>query len=377
MDSLLLTNDVGETSLEVAVQASKAESVQWIIERMPVTEERSANAVSRAFSIAISTHDHTSLCNLKKWPGWYKLKLDAGPRILSPYFFAIYKRNLEAAAVLSENELVAGRPEHLLNLAKKTGDLYIIQSVFRNKMDYLGFETENALLQSHMTDGEVVELWSLLGLSVEALCDRAFIHPVLNAERIHLWKYILNPSTRLAVDLAPATLDATLTFMLSKQANKRRMDICNSVRYKGFLKPINSDLLTRSHTETVQEEIRKHLEELGAFNFAAVVDAVCLRDTNALSRTLDDQAVKARLERLRNLTDLRGHSLLSFAIPIPEKEGIQLLLWKPSEILLTERNPLAALITVRPHPQWGDYLVYFSLRYNLTYKDVLDPLHRY
>ena len=300
-DSLLLRNLAGETPLEIACSANAHEAVKWIMGELPQGHEETEAAVTRAFKLAIVNEREGLLKILQHlWPEWRALKITTGKTSKStPLRFAIDEGKQKSAYRLVDPTVTSRRQPNarkIFDMIWKSqlagGYLEIILDHLQEPIDSIRTDIIDEVMGSPTTsNAEALDILLDLGIDIPAILRQSICHAVLpmtHPEQAanNIWEDIL----REDYAIEPQELESILAFEVPATRN---LD---------------------DEVEGQKDAIRTALSPRGAHDWSEVVLTATNASTEDLEKLIATEKDKNMLQRMLNVKDKRGHSLLRFTI---------------------------------------------------------------
>jgi hypothetical protein len=298
-ESLLMHNSLGETPLEVAVNASASNSVRWIMEKLPQNLSESKQAVTRAFQSAIRAEKIEILEILKHlWPDWKILELPGGDvdTALSPFYFSVKHGYGRAVDILVDPADLEGRDatfQATFKLACKLKAVRLVRRTLNTEPNVMSDTKATSCAISSMQAGfltaaEVLKLLHNIGVHERVVLFQAADHAFhVDAD---LWELLMQPGAVFDI----SNLDSVFTFWRPSNIGNLRLPNLGVTRDK--------------------ESIKQNVCDRGAVNWSGVVRGVRNGDRTKLKLLFSADQDHDQLKRITTIEDKQGRSLLTYAL---------------------------------------------------------------
>lgn len=294
-DSLLQRNLAQETPLEIACNTGTLEAVRWIMERLPQEDEEANAAVYRAFKSTISSEKEGVLKILQHlWPAEKALKMRTEVQESAPLNQQGRKRkptlSLIDPAILVTTQ---SRFQETFELAWKIPSTYLMRCVLEPQVMSEAHTPgiSRSIMNSSLSDSMCLELLQNLGFAPRELLFCAVkyaVNPSASNPRACLWETIMLDISILTPELSDSVL--TESMLLSE------------ISQEG---------------EVARLHIAQIFGSYGGRDWSAVVKASTEARPSDLQHLVDAESDSSCLQRMLNVKNARGHTLLDRTIERP------------------------------------------------------------
>ena len=287
-DALLQRNLAQETPLEIACNTGTLEAVRWIMERLPQEHEEANAAVYRAFKSTILSEKEGVLRILQHlWPAEKVVKMRTEVLESAPLDRKGRKRNPDLS-LIDPAILVTSKPQfqESFELAWKVPSTYLMRCILGSQVISEAHKPglSRSIMKSSLSDSMCLELLQNLGFALRELLFSAVryaVNPSASKPRISLWETIMLEISILTPELA----DSVLTELM----------LISEIPLEG---------------EVARLHIAQTFGSHGGRDWSAVVKASTDAFPSDLQRLIEAESDKSYLQRMLNVKNARGHTLL-------------------------------------------------------------------
>ncbi|KAI4604558.1 hypothetical protein J4E80_011037 [Alternaria sp. BMP 0032] len=287
-DALLYRNLAQETPLEIACNTGTLEAVRWIMERLPQEDGEANAAVYRAFKSTILSEKEGVLKILQHlWPVENAVKMRTEAPQSAP--LDRKERTRRSTFPLIDPDLLAIRKpgfQEAFELAWKVPSTYLMRSLLGSQVISETHKPglSRSIMRSSLSDSMCLELLQNLGFTPRELLFSAVkyaVNPSASNPRVSLWETIM-----LEIDiLTPELSDSVLTELM----------LISEIPLEG---------------EVARLHIAQTFGSHGGRDWSAVVKASTDACPSDLQRLIDAESENSYLQRMMNVENARGHTLL-------------------------------------------------------------------